>query len=41
LSTLPDFDYRDCAQAAVDGFLHVQRMQNDALNKARNESGDG
>ena len=25
LSTLPDFDYRDCAQAAVDGFLHVQR----------------
>jgi AcrR family transcriptional regulator len=41
LSTLPDFDYRDCAQAAVDGFLHVQRMQNDALNKARNDSGDG
>ncbi len=38
LSTLPDFDYRDCAQAAVDGFLHVQRTQNDALNKARNES---
>jgi AcrR family transcriptional regulator len=33
LSTLPDFDYRDCAQAAVDGFLHVQRTQNDALNK--------
>jgi AcrR family transcriptional regulator len=27
LSTLPDFDYRDCAQAAVDGFLHVQRAQ--------------
>jgi AcrR family transcriptional regulator len=38
LSTLPDFDYRDCAQAAVDGFLHVQRAQNDALNRARNES---
>jgi AcrR family transcriptional regulator len=41
LSTLPDFDYRDCAQAAVDGFLHVQRTQNEALNNARNESGDG
>jgi AcrR family transcriptional regulator len=38
LSTLPDFDYRDCAQAAVDGFLHVQRTQTEALNKARNES---
>ncbi|WIM90459.1 helix-turn-helix domain-containing protein [Candidatus Mycobacterium wuenschmannii] len=38
LSTLPDFDYRDCAQAAVDGFLHVQRAQNEAVTKARNES---
>ena len=27
LSTLPDFDYRECAHAAVDGFLHVQRAQ--------------
>jgi AcrR family transcriptional regulator len=27
LSTLPDFNYRECARAAVDGFLHVQRMQ--------------
>lgn len=27
LSTLPDFDYRECARAAVDGFLHVQRTQ--------------
>ncbi|OBI63081.1 TetR family transcriptional regulator [Mycobacterium sp. E796] len=27
LSTLPDFDYRECARAAVDGFLHVQRAQ--------------
>jgi AcrR family transcriptional regulator len=27
LSTLPDFDYRECAFAAVDGFLHVQRAQ--------------
>ncbi len=25
LSTLPDFDYRETACAAVDGFLHVQR----------------
>jgi AcrR family transcriptional regulator len=25
LSTLPEFDYRACARAAVDGFLHVQR----------------
>lgn len=25
LSTLPHFDYRECALAAVDGFLHVQR----------------
>jgi AcrR family transcriptional regulator len=38
LSTLPDFDYRDCAEAAVDGFLHVQRTQNEALKKARSES---
>ena len=27
LSTLPDFDYRECACAAVDGFLHVQRAR--------------
>jgi AcrR family transcriptional regulator len=27
LSTLPDFDYRECARAAVDGFLHVQRIK--------------
>jgi AcrR family transcriptional regulator len=38
LSTLPDFDYRDCAEAAVDGFLHVQRAQNEAIKKARSES---
>jgi AcrR family transcriptional regulator len=30
LSTLPDFDYRECAGAAVDGFLHVQRAQRGA-----------
>ncbi|WP_428343271.1 TetR/AcrR family transcriptional regulator [Mycobacterium sp.] len=38
LSTLPDFDYRDCAEAAVDGFLHVQRTQIDALNQTAHES---
>jgi len=38
LSTLPDFDYRDCAEAAVDGFLHVQRAQNEAVNQSRSES---
>ncbi len=27
LSTLPDFDYAECARAAVDGFLHVQRAR--------------
>jgi AcrR family transcriptional regulator len=35
LSTLPDFDYRDCAQAAVEGFLHVQRAQNEALKATK------
>lgn len=38
LSTLPDFDYRECARAAVDGFLHVQRTQQQSLNEARSES---
>jgi AcrR family transcriptional regulator len=38
LSTLPDFDYRECARAAVDGFLHVQRTQDTSLNGARSES---
>lgn len=30
MSTLPDFDYRECARAAVDGFLHVQRAHHRA-----------
>jgi AcrR family transcriptional regulator len=30
LSTLPDFDYHECALAAVDGFLYVQRAQGGA-----------
>lgn len=37
LSTLPDFNYRECALAAVDGFLHVQRAQKRA-GAARLES---
>jgi hypothetical protein len=40
LSTLPDFDYRECARAAVDGFLHVQRTQNESLSVAGSESAD-
>jgi AcrR family transcriptional regulator len=35
LSTLPDFDYRECARAAVDGFLYVQGAQGNSLNTAR------
>jgi AcrR family transcriptional regulator len=35
LSTLPDFDYRECTRAAVDGFLHVQRQQSSADNDIR------
>lgn len=38
LSTLPDFDYRECARAAVDGFLHVQRTQHPSIDQARSES---
>ena len=34
LSTLPDFDYRECARAAVDGFLHVQRTQTNGVSAA-------
>jgi AcrR family transcriptional regulator len=34
LSTLPDFDYRECALASVDGFLHVQRAQERARKMA-------
>ncbi|MDM4141551.1 MULTISPECIES: TetR/AcrR family transcriptional regulator [Mycobacterium] len=32
LSTLPDFDYRQCALEAVDGFLHVQCARSGAAN---------
>lgn len=38
LSTLPDFDYRECARAAVDGFLYVQRTQNTSFSEAGSES---
>ncbi|WP_301337098.1 TetR/AcrR family transcriptional regulator [Mycobacterium asiaticum] len=37
-STLPDFDYRECARAAVDGFLHVQRAQAGGISSANIES---
>jgi AcrR family transcriptional regulator len=39
LSTLPDFDYRECARAAVDGFLHVQRAQRRADAAATESAG--
>jgi AcrR family transcriptional regulator len=39
LSTLPDFDYRECALAAVDGFLHVQRAQNRASAASTESAG--
>jgi AcrR family transcriptional regulator len=32
LSTLADFDYRECALAAVDGFLHIQTSRANAAN---------
>jgi AcrR family transcriptional regulator len=38
LSTLPDFDYRECALAAVDGFLYVQRAQAKSATAASIES---
>lgn len=38
LSTLPNFDYRECTRSAVDGFLYVQRAQNAALNEPGSES---
>jgi AcrR family transcriptional regulator len=39
LSTLPDFDYRECAYAAVDGFLHVQRAQRRASSASTESAG--
>ncbi len=39
LSTLPDFDYRECALAAVDGFLHVQRAQQRASAASTDTAG--
>jgi AcrR family transcriptional regulator len=38
LSTLPDFDYRECARAAVDGFLYVQRAQGRGTTAASTDS---
>ena len=36
ISTLADFDYRDCARAAVDGFLATHRV--DEITSASSES---
>jgi AcrR family transcriptional regulator len=38
ISTLADFDYRECARAAVDGFLAVHRV--DEITSASSESAD-
>jgi AcrR family transcriptional regulator len=40
LSTLPDFDYRECARAAVDGFLYVQRQQSNSITATDSGSED-
>jgi hypothetical protein len=40
LSTLPDFDYRECARAAVDGFLYVQRRQSNSITATDSGSED-
>jgi hypothetical protein len=37
LSTLPDFDYRDIAISAVDGFLASHRKDAKGLSAASNE----
>jgi AcrR family transcriptional regulator len=41
LSTLPDFDYRECVRAAVDGFLSVQRRAAEAARTGVNAAGSG
>ena len=38
LSTLPDFDYREIAVAAVDGFLATHRKKPNRISAASNES---
>jgi hypothetical protein len=38
LSTLPDFDYREIAVAAVDGFLATHRKKAKRISAASNES---
>lgn len=38
ISTLADFDYRDCARAAVDGFLAVHRKASGEITSASTES---
>ena len=38
LSTLADFDYRECARAAVDGFLATHRRDAGEVSSARSGS---
>ncbi|AQT78799.1 TetR family transcriptional regulator [Mycolicibacterium litorale] len=38
ISTLADFDYRDCARAAVDGFLAVHRKAGGDITSTSTES---
>ncbi|MGV0834115.1 TetR/AcrR family transcriptional regulator [Mycolicibacterium thermoresistibile] len=38
LSTLPDFDYRECVRAAVDGFLATRTAAAREISAARTES---
>lgn len=40
LSTVADFDYRACAEAAVDGFLATHAKKPSEITSARSESGD-
>ncbi|KUH95677.1 TetR/AcrR family transcriptional regulator [Mycobacterium sp. IS-3022] len=39
LSTVADFDYRACAEAAVDGFLAAHAKKPDGITSASSESG--
>ena len=38
LSTLPDFDYRECARPAVDGFLATHAKIPNEITSASSES---
>ena len=38
LCTLPDFDYRECARAAVDGFLATHAKKPNEITSASSGS---